>query len=233
MPHLSWVHEFLGGEVEKRKDTAGFNLPISQRDIILYCTTRCFFLTNLQWFPLFFFFLFSVSQLSEPSWRVGVKFVCFLSCNLSIPSCQGSLSSDLWIHRKLPKRTQVHTSVGTHLFAISTQSRPAAQFAFESEWKGWAREGCLCWQGKLTGSQNCIKFWLLGSILTMNLRAAIFMTPGFLEEERVLVPFGFICLSGDLMQLVSVEPRRSLGTFENMRMCFCFRKYTCITWHWE
>lgn len=129
-------------ELEKRKDTEDFSLPISQRGIMLCGTTRCFFLTNLQWFPLFFF----ISQLLEPSWRVGVKFVCFLSCNLSIPSCQSSLSSDLWIHLKLPKRTQVRTSVGTHLFAISTQSRPAAQFAIESEGKGWV---CLCWQRKL------------------------------------------------------------------------------------
>lgn len=131
--------------LEKQNDTADFNLPISPRDMMLYCTTRCFFLTNFQWFPPFLFF---VSQLSEPSWRVGVKFVCFLSCNLSIPSCQGSLSSDLWINLKLPKRTQVHASVGTHLFAISTQSRPAAQLSLSGKGE------CVC-----AGRESSQTFW--------------------------------------------------------------------------
>lgn len=56
-----------------------------------------------------------------------------------------------------------------------------------------------------------------------------FYDPEFLRGGEGFGAFGFICLSGDMMQLVSVEPRKSLGTFENMRMCFCVRKYTCIT----
>lgn len=56
-----------------------------------------------------------------------------------------------------------------------------------------------------------------------------FYDPEFLRRGDCFGAFGFIYLSGDMRQLVSVEPRRSLGTFENMRMCFCFRKYTCIT----
>lgn len=56
-----------------------------------------------------------------------------------------------------------------------------------------------------------------------------FYDPEFLRRGEGFGACGFICLSGDMMQLVSVEPRRSLGAFENMRMCFCFRKYTCIT----
>lgn len=82
---------------------------------------------------------------------------------------------------------------------------------------------------KAPGSLNCIKFCLLGSILTMNLRATIFYDPEFLRRGEAFGAFGFICLSGGMMQLVSVEPRRPLGTFENMRICFGFRKYTCIT----
>lgn len=176
--------------------------------------------------PPFFFF---ISQLSEPSRRVGVKFVCFFPCNLSILSCQGSLSSDLWIHLKLPKEPKC-----IQVWELICLPSPPGADLQHSLPLSLSRKGeCVC-----AGSEGS---WALSAVWSLVVRLAInnasesshFYDPEFLKRVVAFGAFDFLCLNGDIVQLVSVEPQWSLGTFENLRLCFCFRKYTCITWHWE